>query len=216
MSGDLDEALAVAVLISGDGSNLQALLDDAAAGGGYRIVGVISNRPGVHGLERAARAGVPTQVIDHTTFADRAAFDAALAAAVDGLAPALVVLAGFMRILTEEFVNRFAGRLVNIHPSLLPRFQGLHTHQRALDAGDREHGASVHFVTGELDGGPVIAQARVPVRADDGAAALAARVLAREHVLLPQVVRWFAEGSLALRGDRVWLHDRPLNAPVTL
>jgi phosphoribosylglycinamide formyltransferase-1 len=216
MTGHSDEAMPVVVLISGGGTNLQALLDDAAGDAGYRIAGVVSNRPGVRGLERAADAGVPTHVVDHTGFADRAAFDARLADTVDALSPDLVVLAGFMRILTDAFVTRYAGRLLNIHPSLLPRYQGLHTHQRALDAGDREHGASVHFVTGELDGGPVIAQARVPVLPGDDAPTLAARVLEREHVLLPQVVRWFAAGELALHGDRVWLHGQPLDKPVSL
>ena len=209
-------ACPVVVLISGSGTNLQALIDDAAAGAGYRIVAVISNRSGVRGLDRAAAANIATQVIDHTAFDDRAAFDAVLADTIDALGPELIVLAGFMRILTDGFVERFAGHMINIHPSLLPAFQGLHTHRRALQAGVATHGASVHFVTGELDGGPVIAQARVPVEPGDDAERLAARVLAREHELLPQVVRWFAAGELALRGDQVWLHDRPLNAPVQI
>lgn len=209
-------ALQVVVLISGSGTNLQALIDDAASGAPYRITGVVSNRPGVRGLERAKAAGVPTQVVDHTQFADRTAFDAALAATIDGLAPQLIVLAGFMRILTDAFVRHFAGRMINIHPSLLPAFQGLHTHQRALDAGVTQHGASVHFVTGELDGGPVIAQVTVPVAHDDDADTLASRVLEREHQLLPQVVRWFAEGALLLQGEQVLLHRQALATPVRL
>jgi phosphoribosylglycinamide formyltransferase-1 len=204
----------VVVLISGTGSNLQALLDAAAAGADYRISAVISNRPGAAGLDRAAAAGVPTRVLDHTGFAERSAFDAALAELIDGFAPRLVVLAGFMRILTAEFVEHFAGRMINIHPSLLPAFQGLHTHRRALAAGVVEHGASVHFVTGELDGGPVIAQTRLVVRADDDEHTLAARVLEREHRLLPQVVQWFAEGRIALRDGRVLFDRRPLEEPL--
>ena len=204
----------VVVLISGTGSNLKALIDAAAAGAGYRIAGVISNRPGAAGLAHAEAAGIPTRVIDHGEFADRAAFDAALAPAIEAFAPGLVVLAGFMRILTPAFVARFAGRMVNIHPSLLPAYQGLHTHHRALADRIREHGASVHFVTGELDGGPVIAQARVPVLADDDEATLAARVLEREHVLLPQVVAWFAAGRLRLDGDRVCFDGRPIDQPL--
>jgi phosphoribosylglycinamide formyltransferase-1 len=216
MSGDVAHRLPVVVLISGGGTNLQALIDDAGPDSGYAIVGVISNRPDVRGLERAAAAAIPTRVVDHTGFADRAAFDTALAQTIDPLRPGLVVLAGFMRILTDDFVDHYRGRMINIHPSLLPAFQGLNTHQRALDAGVHEHGASVHFVTGELDGGPIIAQARVPVMPHDDAPTLAARVLQREHQLLPQVVRWFAEGSLGLDGQQVQLHGRSLAEPVQL
>ena len=213
MTGNAGE-LPVVVLISGNGSNLQALIDAAATGGPFAIRAVISNRPGVHGLERAAAAGIPTRVVDHTGFPDRDSFDAALADEIETYRPQLVVLAGFMRILTTAFVNRFAGRMLNIHPSLLPAFQGLHTHRRALQAGVDEHGASVHFVTGELDGGPVIAQARVPVCDGDTESVLAARVLQREHELLPQVVTWYAQGKLALRGERVWFEGAPLQAPI--
>jgi len=205
--------LPVVVLISGSGSNLQALIDRAAGGEPYRIVGVISNRPGVRGLQRATDAGIPTQVIDHTGFPDREHFDAALADAIDAYRPRLVVLAGFMRILTAGFVDRFAGRMINIHPSLLPAFQGLHTHRRALQEGVGEHGASVHFVTSELDGGPVIAQIRVPVLAGDTESQLAARVLEREHQLLPQVVSWFAHGRLQLQDDLVCFDGIPQPTP---
>lgn len=213
MTGNAGE-LPVVVLISGNGSNLQALIDAAAAGGPFTVQAVISNRPGVHGLERAAKAGVPTRVVDHTGFPDRDSFDAALADEIDTFDPQLVILAGFMRILTTAFVNRFAGRMLNIHPSLLPAFQGLHTHRRALHAGVEEHGASVHFVTGELDGGPVIAQTRVPVRDGDTESVLAARVLQREHELLPQVVTWYAQGKLVLQDERVWFEGAPLLAPI--
>jgi len=206
--------LPVVVLISGSGSNLQALIDASAGGQPFRIRGVISNRPGVRGLQRADAAGIPTQIVDHTEFADRDSFDAALAEAIGAFTPKLVVLAGFMRILTNGFVKRFAGRMINIHPSLLPAFQGLHTHRRALQAGVSEHGASVHFVTAELDGGPIVAQARVPVNAGDTESLLAARVLEREHELLPQVVSWFARGQLLMRDGEVWFDGEPLPAPI--
>ena len=209
-----DGKLPVIVLISGSGSNLQALIDNAAGGGPFRVCGVISNRPGVRGLQRAETAGIPTRVVDHTAYPDRDSFDAALARVVEEFRPQLVVLAGFMRILTNAFVNRFAGRMLNIHPSLLPAFQGLHTHRRALQEGVTEHGASVHFVTGELDGGPVIAQARVPVLEGDTESELAARVLQREHQLFPQVVTWFAQGKRQLRDDQVWFEGSPLQAPL--
>jgi len=209
-----DGKLPVVVLISGSGSNLQALIDASANGGPFRVCGVISNRPGVRGLQRAEAAGIPTQLVDHTAFPDRDSFDAALAQVIEEFRPELVVLAGFMRILTNAFVNRFSGRMLNIHPSLLPAFQGLHTHRRALREGVAEHGASVHFVTGELDGGPVIAQARVPVLDADTESELAARVLQREHLLFPQVVSWFAQGKLQLRDDQVWFEGSPLQAPI--
>jgi phosphoribosylglycinamide formyltransferase-1 len=209
-----DGRLAVVVLISGSGTNLQALIDGAAAGAPFAVCAVISNRPGAPGLERAQTAGIPTRVVDHRTFPDRDGFDAALGDTIASFEPGLIVLAGFMRILTTKFVERFAGRMLNIHPSLLPDFQGLDTHRRALEAGVREHGASVHFVTAELDGGPVIAQARVAVEPGDTASTLAARVLAREHELLPRVVSWFAEGRLAMRGHRVWFDGAPLQAPL--
>lgn len=187
---------AVVVLISGHGSNLQALID--AATPPMRIAAVIANRAEAYGLERARQAGIATQVIDHREHADREGFDAALAAAIDAQGADLVVLAGFMRILTPAFVRRYQGRLLNIHPSLLPLYKGLHTHQRALDAGDAWHGCSVHFVTEELDGGPVVLQSRVPVRSEDTAESLATRVHAAEHLLYPVAVRLFAEGRLRL------------------
>lgn len=204
--------LPVVVLISGGGTNLQALID--AADARYRVCGVISNRPGVRGLKRATVAGIPTRVLDHTAYTDRERFDAALADVIESFSPGLVILAGFMRILGDTFVERFAGRMLNIHPSLLPSFQGLHTHRRALAAGVREHGASVHFVTSELDGGPVVAQARVAVEPGDTETVLAARVLAREHELLPQVVAWFAAGRLQLRDGQISFDGEPLHAPL--
>ncbi len=187
---------AVVVLISGQGSNLQALID--AARPPVRIAAVIANRAEAYGLKRARQAGIATAVIDHREHADRESFDAALAASIDAQGADLVVLAGFMRILTPAFVRRYQGRLLNIHPSLLPLYKGLHTHQRALDAGDAWHGCSVHFVTEELDGGPVALQSRVPVRVDDTPESLATRVHAAEHLLYPVAVRLYAEGRLQL------------------
>lgn len=187
---------AVVVLISGHGSNLQALID--AATPPVRIAAVIANRAEAYGLERARQAGIATLVVDHHEYPDRDSFDAALAAAIDAQGADLVVLAGFMRILTPGFVRRYQGRLLNVHPSLLPLYKGLHTHQRVLDAGDAWHGCSVHFVTEELDGGPVVLQSRVPVLAEDTAESLAIRVHAAEHLLYPVAVRLFAEGRLRL------------------
>ena len=201
--------ITMVVLISGRGSNLTSLLNAATSGAiPARIVGVISNRPDALGLQTAEVHGVPTCVIDHRGFAEREQFDVAVAAAIDGFAPDLVVLAGFMRILGQAFVRRYENRLINIHPSLLPAFPGLHTHRRALAEGVRIHGCTVHFVTSDLDHGPVIVQAAVPVLDDDDEATLAARVLVQEHQVYPLAVRWFAEGRLHLRNGRVWL-DMP-------
>lgn len=191
--------LPVVVLISGRGSNLKAILDAIAHDDlPIALRAVISNRPQAPGLAIARAAGVPTVELDHRSFPTRAAFDAALMQAIDRLAPRLVVLAGFMRILGREFIAHYRGRLINIHPSLLPQFPGLDTHARAIAAGVAEHGATVHFVTDEVDGGPIIAQARVPVQPGDTPTALAARVLQAEHRLLPQAIRDFAAGRLAL------------------
>ncbi len=213
MSGPLP----IVVLVSGSGSNLQAIIDAIAAGElPARIQAVISNRPGVRALERAQRAGIATEVVDHTAYDSREAYDQALMAAIDRHRPALVVLAGFMRILTPEFVRHYRGRLLNIHPALLPRHKGLDTHRRALEAGDTEHGATVHFVTEELDGGPPIIQARVPVHPDDTPETLAARVLEKEHRIYPLAIRWFAEGRLRQEGERALLDGRPLDEPVVL
>jgi phosphoribosylglycinamide formyltransferase-1 len=190
------------ILISGRGSNMESLLDARLPG---QCAAVISNRADAAGLASAASRGIATRVIDHRGFASREEFDAALAAEIEALAPDLVLLAGFMRILTEGFVRRFEGRLLNIHPSLLPAFPGIRTHAQALAAGVRLHGCSVHFVTPALDGGPIVAQAAVPVRAGDDEASLGRRVLAEEHLLYPRVARWFLEGRLTLADGRVRL-----------
>jgi phosphoribosylglycinamide formyltransferase-1 len=196
--------LRLAVLISGRGSNLQALID-AAAQPDYpaEIALVISNRPAAQGLDRAAAAGLDGLVIDHKGFPDRAAFDAALDHALRARTIELVCLAGFMRLLTDGFVTAWADRMINIHPSLLPAFKGLHTHERALAAGVRVAGCTVHFVRPEMDEGPIILQAAVPVRPDDTAETLAARVLAAEHRCYPAAVRWIAEGRLRIVDGRV-------------
>ena len=187
----------IVILISGRGSNMEAIVEACARERwDARVAAVISNRADAAGLAYAAARGIATAVVEHRAFADRERFDAALAEAVDAHAPDLLLLAGFMRILTPGFVQRYAGRLLNIHPSLLPLFPGLHTHRRAIEAGCKAAGATVHFVTADLDHGPIVAQAVVPVLADDTEDALAARVLAREHVLYPLAVRWFVEGLL--------------------
>lgn len=200
----------VVVLISGRGSNLQALLSHPAHGRDYRIDAVLSNRTDAGGLDWARQAGIASHALSHRDFASREDFDRALAERIDAFAPDLVVLAGFMRILTDGFVTRYAGRLINIHPSLLPSFPGLDTHERALQAGCRLHGATVHFVTPQLDHGPVIAQAAVEVLTGDTAATLAARVLQREHDILPAAVIAFARGQLQVDGLRVhWTTPAP-------
>ncbi|WP_434107131.1 phosphoribosylglycinamide formyltransferase [Paraburkholderia caffeinilytica] len=194
------------ILISGRGSNMEAIIRACAdEGWAAQVAAVIANRPDAAGLAFAASHGIATAVVDHRQFSDRDSFDAALAQEIDSFAPDLVVLAGFMRVLTAGFVDHYAGRMLNVHPSLLPSFPGLKTHQQALDAGVRLHGASVHFVTSQLDHGPIVAQAAVPVEAGDTPATLAERVLATEHIIYPRAVRWFVEGRLALDGLRVTL-----------
>jgi phosphoribosylglycinamide formyltransferase-1 len=194
------------VLISGRGSNLQAIVDRARSGQlPAEVRAVISNNADAEGLQLARAAGIPTEVIDHRTYPDRDSFDRALMQAIDRHRPRLVILAGFMRILGADFIRHYAGRLLNIHPSLLPAFKGLNTHARALESGVQEHGASVHFVTNDLDGGPVIIQARVTVRPDDNPASLAARVLAEEHRIYPLAIKWAIEERLSIRHGRVLL-----------
>jgi phosphoribosylglycinamide formyltransferase-1 len=203
------------VLISGSGSNLQAIMDAIDAGRlKAAIVAVISNKAEAYGLQRAADAGIPAEILDHTQFAGREAFDQALLQKIDSFRPNLIVLAGFMRILTPAFVQHYTGRMLNIHPSLLPLYKGIHTHDRVLADGAREHGVSVHFVTPELDGGPVIMQAKVPVLPSDTVASLASRVQVQEHIIYPCVVQWFVEGRLKLEGNQVLLDGNVLTRPV--
>ena len=188
----------VVILISGRGSNMQAIVEAELP---IRIAAVISNRPDAKGLSYAADRGIATAVVDHTKFATREAFDAALATKIDAHHPDFVILAGFMRVLTPGFVNQYLGRMINIHPSLLPSFTGLHTHERALESGVKLHGCTVHFVTPELDHGPIIIQAAVPLLPNDDAQTLAARVLQQEHVIYPQALRWLIEGKVSLGAD---------------
>ena len=201
----------VVVLISGGGSNLQALIDGQLAGRlPIHISAVISNRPDVKGLERARQAGMHAELLDHKNFDCRESFDAALTLRIDNFNADLVVLAGFMRILTPEFTAHYLGRMLNIHPSLLPKYQGLNTHQRALDSGDKKHGVSVHFVTAELDGGPIAIQASVPIQQGDNADTLALRIQAQEHIIYPMAVKWFAEQRLCMSNNQCLLDQKPL------
>ncbi|MGE6527936.1 phosphoribosylglycinamide formyltransferase [Pseudomonas sp. NPDC077382] len=197
----------VVVLISGSGSNLQALIDSLGEDSPVRIRAVVSNRAEAYGLQRAQAVGINTHILQHKGFADREAFDAALIEIIDAYQPQLVVLAGFMRILSAGFVRHYQGRLLNIHPSLLPKYKGLDTHRRALDAGDQEHGCSVHFVTEELDGGPVAIQARLKIEPNESIDQLTDRVHAAEHIIYPLAVRWFADGRLRLADQGAMLDN---------
>lgn len=207
----------IAVLISGEGTNLQALLDAVAAGTiGGRVALVVSDRPQARGLERARQAGVDAVCVRPAEHTGRVAYEAALLDALLAQEPSLLVLAGFMRVLRGPVLERFAGRMLNIHPSLLPSYPGLDTHRRVLEAGERWHGATVHFVTPALDAGPRVIQYRLAVRADDTPETLAARVHVGEHIILPRAVGWFVDGRLAQRGDQAVLDGRPLAEPVTV
>ncbi len=197
------------VLISGSGSNLQSLIDNADHIN-LEIGAVISNKEGAYGLKRAQQVNIPTHAINHKQFSSREEFDQILSQTIDQYQPEIIILAGFMRILTSKFTQKYTGKMLNIHPSLLPKFQGLNTHQRALDAGESEHGVSVHFVTDELDGGPIIAQSRINILANDSADSLARRVLVEEHKLFPEVVHWFTQGRLILEGSQAFLDGQAL------
>jgi len=208
--------LPLVVLISGSGSNLQAIIDQAAGDLPVEIRAVISNREDAYGLERARKAGIETRVLDHKPYPDRDSYDQALIKLIDEFEPGAVALAGFMRILSAGFVHHYRGHLFNIHPSLLPKYRGLHTHRKALEAGEKIHGASVHFVTEELDGGPLVLQVRVPVEDNDTEDALAARVLTQEHVIYPQVLRWFAEGRIQMGNDHMVMDGESRDKPVII
>ncbi len=209
------ESLRIVVLVSGRGSNLQAIVREIDAGHlNATVVAVISDRVDAAALPWAQARGIETTVLAPKSYSDRETYGAALGDLVESHSPDLLVLAGYMRILSDGFVNRFLGRALNIHPSLLPKYTGLHTHRRALEAGDRVHGASVHFVTPELDGGPVVLQASVPVLPGDDEQRLAARVLKEEHVIYPECIGWFAAGRLELRDGQPWLDGRPLDTPI--
>lgn len=205
------------VLVSGDGSNLQVILDHVRSGAlGITVAGVISDRPGARALERAAEAGVPAVTVPFESGGNRSAFAARLAAALGELNPELVVLAGFMRILATELVDEYRGRMLNVHPSLLPSYPGLHTYRRALLAGDREHGATVHYVIPELDAGPGILQYRIAIRRDDTEASLRDRVRAGEHLIYPRAIAWLAAGRAVLKDGAVWLDGARLERPVVV
>lgn len=202
----------IVVLISGSGSNLQSLIDATANGLQAQIVAVISNQPDAYGLVRAQQAGIPALSLSAKEFASREQYDAALMAMIDNYHPDLVVLAGFMRILTADLVKHYSGKMLNIHPSLLPKYPGLHTHRKAMENGDSEHGTSVHFVTEELDGGPVILQAKVPIFADDTEENVVERVKAQEHNIYPLVVQWFVDNRLAMAANHAYLDGKRLPA----
>ena len=207
--------LPLAVVISGRGSNMAAIADACASGRiAARIVRVIADRHGAGGIALAQRLGLEISVVAHADFASREEFESALAATIDASGARLVVLAGFLRILSPQFAQRYAGAMLNIHPALLPKFRGLHTHERALQAGESEHGASVHFVTGALDAGPVVLQARVTVLKDDTADSLSARVQRQEHIIYPKVIGWIAAKRVRLVGNVVYFDDRPLSQPL--
>ena len=211
MSSDRKQKPQLVILISGGGSNLQAFIDQCASGElEADIACVIANNPEAKGLERARKAGIAQCLVNHKDYPSREAFDIALAQTIKPYQPDLVILAGFMRILTPNFVNQFAGKMLNIHPSLLPKYPGLHTHQQAIDAKDSVAGATVHFVTAELDGGPAIAQANVIVAKDETADSLAAKVLQQEHIIYPQATAWFLQGRLILNNNLCFLDQKKL------
>ena len=212
-----DKPLSIVVLLSGTGSNFRAILEALKAQSfNAEIKAVVSNKDDAFGLVLARKEEIPDIFVDPTRYPDRASFDQGMIDEIDKHNPDLIILAGFMRILSDEFVNHYSGRLINIHPSLLPNFKGLNTHQRALDAGHDKHGATVHFVSNELDGGPVIAQVEVPVKSDDDAETLRLRVLKQEHILYPLVTKWFAERRLKLENDAVYFDHQKLSSPLLI
>jgi len=202
----MTESCSIVVLISGNGSNLQALIDQRQSRG-FRISAVICNEPDAYGLERAAKAGIPTVILNHRDYAAREQFDQQLMDQIEAFAPELLVLAGYMRILSAGFVQHYHGRILNIHPSLLPAYRGTNTHQRVLDAGELIHGVSVHFVTEELDGGPVVLQVEIPITADDNKESLARRIAEQEHRIYPEIVSWFCSGRLKMHNSTVSLDN---------
>lgn len=210
----MTQPIKIAILISGSGSNLQAIIDHQKKHAqNYKIALVLSNKADAYGLTRAKKASIPTKVIDHTLFKSRELFDQALQQTIDSHQIDLIVLAGFMRILTPQFTQHFLGKMINIHPSLLPKYTGLNTHQRALESGDTEHGLSIHFVTPELDSGPVILQAKVPITPQDNETSLKEKVHQQEHLAYPKVIEWFALGQLSFKDNQAWFKQTPLIKP---
>ncbi len=211
MKEEQAEPARIVILISGSGSNMVAIADSCKKQEmDANVVAVISNRPGVAGLDRARELNIETQVVDHTTYSTREEFDVNLIRAIDEHSPDLIILAGFMRILTSDLVRRYKGRLLNIHPSLLPKYKGLHTHKRALEAEDKEHGVTVHFVSEDLDGGPNIIQAVIPVLNDDNEKSLQSRVQLQEHVIYPIAIKWLVEGRLSMHKGDAYFDNEPL------
>ncbi len=212
-----DSPCTIAVLISGSGSNLQSIINHVQQDNIHaNIACVISNTSDAYGLVRAKQAGIPTHVINHNDYGSRESFDEELIKVLKVYKTTLVVLAGFMRVLSNTFINKYQGRILNIHPSLLPKYPGLHTHQRALDAGDIQHGCSVHFVTDKLDSGPLIIQAKVPINKTDDTDSLAKRVLEKEHIIYPLVVKWFCENKLSSQNGNVYFENKQLDKPILL
>ena len=203
----------IVVLLSGSGTTLQSMIDTGLPA---TICKVISNKPDVRGLKRAQEAGIETQVLDHTQYTNREAFDDDLRKLIDESKPDLVVLAGFMRILSDPFVSHYYGRLINVHPSLLPSYKGMHTHQRVMDAGEPLHGSSVHFVNSELDGGPIVLQARLPILSSDSVESLELRIKTKEHLIYPTAISWLAEGRIELRDDEVFMDGQKMTGPVVM
>ena len=203
----------IVVLLSGSGTTLQSIIDTGLPA---TISAVISNKPNVMGLSRAKEAAIPTHVLDHTAYSSREAFDHDLQTLIDEYKPDLVVLAGFMRILSDSFVNHYYGKLINIHPSLLPKYKGMHTHQRVMDDGEPLHGSSVHFVNSELDGGPVVLQARLPILQNDSPESLELRIKTKEHLIYPTAISWLAEGRLTLNDEEIYMDGKKMTGPVVM
>jgi phosphoribosylglycinamide formyltransferase-1 len=203
----------IVVLLSGSGTTLQSMIDAKLPA---KIAAVISNKKNAFGLERAKEANIPTQILEHEHFESREKFDASLQQLIDQYNPDLVVLAGYMRILSDQFVSHYAGRLINIHPSLLPKYKGMHTHQRVMDDGEPLHGSSVHFVNSELDGGPVLLQARLPILPNDSLESLELRIKTKEHLIYPTAISWFAEGRIKLIDNEIYMDDQKMNGPVVM
>ena len=203
----------IVVLLSGSGTTLQSMIDAELPA---TIAAVISNQPDAFGLKRAEEANIPTNTLQHSHYPSRESFDADLQKLIDSYQPDLVVLAGFMRILSDQFVSHYTGRLINIHPSLLPKYKGMHTHQRVMDAGEPLHGSSVHFVNSELDGGPILLQARLPILSSDSVESLELRIKTKEHLIYPTAISWFAEGRITLVDNEIYMDEKKMNGPVVM